>query len=221
MAPPQFPRATCRWLPAIVLGLVLTGVLAGCASRGSRGAAAGVPVPDTASTSEFEGALLPAGRQPHEFTLTDQAGERVSLSDFRGRIVILAFLYSTSKSVAPLIGQQIRGALDELSLQERRPAVAALAVSVDPAADTREHVRSYLSATSLAGRMQYLAGSRAQLRAVWRAYRVVPASAGERAYERGAFVALLDRGGAERVEIPLEQLTPEVLARDVRELEAL
>src|ERR1700722_8892396 len=215
MPPLRLRRAALRQLTPIILGLVLAGMLAGCGDRGSSGAAARAPNSTTAA-SGFEGGLLPAGLKPHEFTLTDQDGRRVSLSDFRGRVVILAFLYSTSKSAAPLIGQQIRGALDELSLERHRPAVPALAVSVDPAGDTPAHVRAYLRATSLTGRLTYLTGSPARLRAVWRAYRVVPASAGERAYERAAFVVLLDRSGAERVEIPLEGLTPEVLARDLR-----
>jgi hypothetical protein len=54
---------------------------------------------------------------------------------------------------------------------------------------------------------------------VWRAYAAVPASAGAVAYERGAFVLLLDREGAPRVEFPVEELTPEALAHDVRKLE--
>jgi cytochrome oxidase Cu insertion factor (SCO1/SenC/PrrC family) len=205
----------------ILLGLALVGLLAGCAHRESGGAAAQMPNSRAAGASEFDGGLLPAGLKPHEFTLTDQRGRAISLSDFRGRVVILAFLYSTSKTAAPLIGQQIRGALDELSLERDRPAVPALAISVDPAGDTRARVRAYLRATSLTARLEYLTGDLARLRALWRAYRVVPASAGERAYERGAFVLLLDRAGSVRVEVPLEELTPEVLARDVRALEAL
>jgi cytochrome oxidase Cu insertion factor (SCO1/SenC/PrrC family) len=225
--PAVHPRPAVQLHPAvwrlapIVLALALAGALAGCARHGSSGAAAQTPSSEAAAASGFEGGLLPAGLKPREFTLTDQYGQRTSLSDFRGGVVILAFLYSTSKSAAPLIGQQIRGALDELSLERQRPAVPALAVSVDPAGDTPARVRAFLHATSLTGRLRYLTGGLARLRAVWRAYRVVPASAGERAYERGAFVALLDRRGAERVEIPLEQLTPEALAHDVRKLEAL
>lgn len=221
MRPLQLLRVPTRQLAVILLGLALAGVPAGCASGGSSGAAAQASDSRAKPRGDFEGALLPAGLKSHEFTLTDQNGRRVSLSDFRGRVVILAFLYSTSKTAAPLIGQQIRGALDELSLEHHRPAVPALAISVDPAGDTRAHVRAYLRATSLTGRVEYLTGDIARLRALWRAYRVVPASAGERAYERGAFVLLLDRTGAQRVEVPLEELTPEVLARDVRALEAL
>jgi cytochrome oxidase Cu insertion factor (SCO1/SenC/PrrC family) len=204
------------------LTLVLAVALPGCAggtggTGGGSGAAAGGPASAASSATGFDGALLPAGLKRRPFALTDQYGRRVSLEQFRGRVVILAFLYSTSKSVAPLIAQQIRGALDEL--ETTSPAVPALAVSVDRAADTPAHVRTFLRATSLTGRLRYLTGSSAQLRDAWRAYRVVAAGAGERAYERGAFVLLLDRAGAERVALPLEELTPEALAHDVRRLE--
>jgi cytochrome oxidase Cu insertion factor (SCO1/SenC/PrrC family) len=221
MRTPPLLGAAVRALAPVIVGLMLAVMLAGCAHGGSGGTAAQVSGSASAAANDFEGGLLPAGTKPHAFTLTDQNGRRVSLGEFRGRVVIVAFLYSTSKTAAPLIGQQIRGALDELALEHHRPAVPAVAISVDPMADTSSHVRAYLRATSLTGRLRYLTGSIAQLRAVWRAYRVVPTSAGEKAYERGAFIALLDRTGAERVEIPLEGLTPEVLARDVRELEAL
>jgi protein SCO1/2 len=206
---------------ALLALAILTTALAGCAgSSGGRstGASAEASAPGVVSNTGFDGGLLPAGVKPHDFMLTDQYGRRVSLSSFRGKVVILAFLYSASKATAPLIAQQIRGALDELD--PHTPAVPALAVSVDPMADTPAHVRSFLHTTSLTGRLEYLTGSPAELRAVWRAYRVVPASAGEGAYERGAFVLLLDRAGAERVNFSLEELTPEGLAHDVRKLEA-
>lgn len=95
----------------------------------------------------------------------------------------------------------------------------ALAVSVDPAGDTPARVRAFLRANGLAGRLEYLTGTPAQLLAVWHAYGVTPASDGARAYESAAFVVLLDGRGAPRVEEPLEELTPEALAHDVRRLE--
>jgi protein SCO1 len=208
-----------RSIPRPLLGVLLAGALAatlpGCArgSGGESGAAAAASAEGVSQTG-FYGGLLPAGLTPHEFTLVDQHGRRVALGGLRGRVVILAFLYTGSKATAPLIAQQIRGALDEL----QRP-VATLAVSVDPVTDTPARVRAFLAATSLTGRMEYLTDSPAQLRAVWRAYRVVPAAGGEAAYERGAFVVLLDRSGSERVELSLEELTPEALAHDVRKLE--
>lgn len=199
----------------VALALVLA--LPGCGGGAAPDSAVQAAPASASSGANFDGALLPGGLVPHPFTLTDQDGRRVSLEEFRGRVVILAFLYSTSQSVSPLIAQQVRGALDELQSDARN--VPALAISVDPAADTPARVRAFLRANSLTGRLEYLTGSTAQLRAVWHAYRVVLASAGERAYEQGSVVLLLDRTGAERVELPLEELTPEALAHDVRELQ--
>ncbi|HSZ70202.1 MAG TPA: SCO family protein [Solirubrobacteraceae bacterium] len=218
MCAPRRPRRAPRCVAAATLALTLIGASVGCARGGSNDAAAQASSADATSASGFEGGLLPSGLQARQFTLTDQYSRRVSLRSFRGRVVILAFLYSSSKSTAPLIAQQIRGALDELALEPHPPALAALAVSVDPTADTPPRVHAFLRASALAGRIEYLTGTPAQLRPIWHAYRVLPAGAGPRAYEDAAFVLLIDRAGDERVELPLEQLTPEALAHDVRRL---
>jgi protein SCO1/2 len=206
-----------RSRPPLVLALALAA-LAGCSSGSApSGTAAEAGV---ASDNGFDGALLPTDLPVHPFTLTDQDGRRVSLHDERGRVTILAFLYTASRTTAPLIAQQVRGALDELASEPgagRLPP--ALAVSVDPAGDTPARVRTFLRANELTGRLEYLTGTPAHLRAVWRAYGVTPASAGAHAYESAAFVVLLDGHGAPRVEVPLEELTPEALAHDVRRLE--
>jgi protein SCO1 len=212
-----------RHLPiasAIVTALALAA-LPGCSggpgtgtgTTSTTGAAASAP-----PGSGYDGALLPGSPHPRGFTLTNQHGRRVSLSDFRGKVTILTFLYTTSKTTAPLIAQQIRGALEELEW-ESRPPTPALAISLDPTGDTPARVQAFLRAASLTGRMEYLTGSATQLSPVWRAYTVAPASAGAVAYERGAFVLLLDRRGAPRVEFPVEELTPEGLVHDVRKLE--
>lgn len=173
--------------------------------------------PHTAASSSagLDGAVLPAGVRPHEFTLTDQNGRRVSLSDYSGKVTILTFLYSTCKDVCPLIAQQIRGALDDLS----RP-VPALAVSVSPEADTPPNVRRFLADASLTGRMEYLTGPRTVLEPIWHSYGILPESAGEAASDHSAYVLLIDRHGVERVAFGVEQLTPEGLAHDIRKLQA-
>ncbi len=222
LTPASRPRSLAAALAATTLVLA---ALAGCSTGGSGGSdvSNGSAATDAASSAGgpsatgFDGALLPGNLRPYEFTLTDQDGRRVSLRALRGRVVLLAFLYTSSKTTAPLIAQQVRGALDEL--EGHTSDVTALAVSVDPAADTPARVRAFLRATSLTGRLEYLTGSLAQLRPIWRAHHVVPATAGPRAYEEGAFVVVLDRAGAARVEFPLEELTPEALAHDVRKLE--
>jgi protein SCO1 len=210
----------------IMSGVFATLTLALAALPGCSGSSGGgtattstaAVVASAPSETGYDGALLPESLHPREFTLTNQHGRRVSLSNFRGQVTILTFLYTTSKTTAPLIAQQIRGALEELG-SESRPPTPALAISLDPTADTPARVQEFLHAASLTGRMEYLTGSVAQLSPVWHAYSVAPASAGAVAYERGAFVLLLDKKGAPRVEFPVEELTPEALAHDVRKLE--
>jgi protein SCO1/2 len=165
------------------------------------------------SATGFAGAALPAAQPAREFALVDEQGRRVSLGEFRGRVVVLAFLSTACAPACVLIAQQIRGALDELA----RP-VPVLLVSAQGGADTPARVAGFLQSVSLAGRARFLSGSPAQLRAVWRAYGVAPLSSGRAAFERDATVRLLDARGRERVLFGLEQLTPEGVAHDIRKL---
>jgi len=166
------------------------------------------------SQDGFEGAPMPPGVAPHDFTLSDQYGRRVSLSGYRGRVVLLSFLYPTCGATCVLVAQQIRGALDELG----RP-VPVLIVSAEPAADTPARVRRFLAEAGLGGRALYLTGTRAQLAPIWRAYHVEPASAGRTAFTNYVGAILIDRKGSERVLFEEEQLTPEGLAHDILKLE--
>jgi protein SCO1/2 len=167
--------------------------------------------------AEFQGAAFPGAIAAPNFTLHDQYGGEISLSSYRGRVVMLTFLYSTCGDTCVVIGQQIRGALNELAEEHARlPAV--LIVSADPAADTPSHVRRFLAEVSLTGRVQYLTGAPAQMRAVWHAYAVKPASDGAAVFDEYAPVLLIDGSGHKRVLFESEELTPEGLSHDVRRL---
>jgi protein SCO1/2 len=167
----------------------------------------------SASASGFDGAALPAGVPARGFTLRDQSGQAVSLESYHGQVVLLAFLDSTCGATCVLIAQQIRGALDELPR-----AVPVLIVSVDPAGDTRAHVSRFLEQTSLSGRVRYLTGPPSELRGLWHAYRAAPAGSSSAVIDSSAAAVLVDGRGFERVLFPLEQLTPESLAHDIRRL---
>ena len=179
-------------------------------------AVAGVSLADRGNSARpapprdgFQGALRPKGVPPKDFALRDQDGRLASLADYRGRVVVLTFLYSTCKDTCPILADQVRGALDDLG----SAAPPALAVSVDPAGDTPERARRFLLERRLTGRMRFLLGAQAQLAPVWRAYAVQPQS---EEFEHSAYVLLIDKAGRQRIGFPVNRLTPEGLAHDVR-----
>jgi protein SCO1/2 len=199
----------CSRAGAALAAIALAASLCGCSSSAPPSTAPAEP----AGASGFDGAALPAGVLAQPFTLTDQGGRAVSLAGYRGQVIVVAFVYASCGGPCVVIAQQIRGALDELAAP-----VPVLLVSADPAADTPPRVRRFLSRVSLSGRVRYLSGAPAQLRPVWHAFHVTPASADRAAFYRTASVFLIDRAGYERVVFQLEQLTPEALAHDIRKL---
>jgi protein SCO1/2 len=203
------PLSPCRrrpWPAAAAAAGALAIALAGCGGSGSADSATKPPA------QQFEGAALPPTTAPG-FRLTDEQGRTVTLAAGRGRVTVLAFLFSGCRACV-VISQQLRGALDQLASPPR-----VLLVSVDPAADTPDRVRAFLAATGLAGRVSYLSGPPAELARTWRAYHVVTPAHGLRAFETAAPVLLIDGGGRQRVLFEEEQLTPEALAHDIRTLE--
>jgi protein SCO1/2 len=167
---------------------------------------------DPAFGAEFEGSRLPADLPAPLFSLPNQDGERVRMGSLRGSPVIVTFLYSNCENTCPLQAQTIKGALDELGED-----VPALAISVDPANDTQQSARVFLSKQRMTGRMRFVLGSREQLRPIWRGYGVQPQLDD---LDHTARIVLVDGQGFQRVGYPLDQVTPERLAHDLRLLSA-
>jgi protein SCO1/2 len=196
--------ARVRMALMVVASLVILGAAAVIAFVRPGGAP---PV----SAAGFAGSLRPS-IPPQDFALRDQDGRRVSLRQFRGRVVVLTFMYSTCQDTCPVTATTIRGALDDLGHD-----VPALAVSVDPAHDTPDTAEAFLVRRGLSGgRMRFLLGSRAKLEPVWKAYGIQPQT---KRFEHSAYVLLIDRRGRQRISFPVTQLTDRALAHDIARLE--
>jgi protein SCO1/2 len=181
-------------------------------------AAAGVVVfarpekPPPLGAGGFAGALSPPNIPPKDFTLSDEDGKPISLRQYRGQVVVLTFMYSTCQDTCPVTATTIRGALDDLGHD-----VPTLAVSVDPANDTRDSAEAFLVKRGLSGgRMHFLLGTRSQLAPIWHAYGIQPQGNG---FEHTARVLVIDKQGRQRVAFPVEQLVDRDLAHDIRKLE--
>jgi protein SCO1/2 len=110
-----------------------------------------------------------------------------------------------------LVAQQIRDALRDLG-DQRRSQIASLAISVDPGNDSRDSANRFLDTRRVRGYLDYLIGTEAELRPIWRAYGF---SEQLDRREHNAYVVLLDKEGRQKVGFPVDFLTPEALAHDL------
>jgi protein SCO1/2 len=161
--------------------------------------------------SPFEGALMPPGLRAPDFELRDQDGEPISMRELQGRPVLVTFLYTSCEETCPVQAHTVRGALDELGHD-----VPAIAIAVDPPRDTPERARAFLADQRALGRLDFVLGSRAELRPLWKGFAIQPQSVTQ---EHQARFTLVDKRGYQRVGYPGQQATAERLAHDLRLLE--
>lgn len=139
------------------------------AASGCGGGGGSTPVSAAKSPAKLDAAgELEPPRQAPEIALRDWTGRQVRLSQYRGRAVMLTFIYDHCPDTCPLIVEKLHQALVELG--PRAHELQIVAVSVDPRGDTPKTVKAFLIRHRMLGRMDYLIGTRAQLAPVWKAY---------------------------------------------------
>ena len=205
--------STVKLQRALMLVLVALVVAIGAVLLTIRGSPA-QPTPAPSTNSKFAGPTMPPGLRATNFSLVDQQGRRVTLDQYRGKVVVLTFIHSLCHDTCPFMVEQIKGGLGELPGDGR--AVPAIGVSVAPAEDTIAHRRAFLAKHEISGRMSFVSGPMATMRRIWHAYAIQPV---EPKIDHSTFVLLIDKRGIERVGFAADQLTPEGLAHDIRVLE--
>ena len=164
-----------------------------------------------AAPDQFAGATMPADLRAPDFRLRNEEGEPISMRALRGQPVIVTFLYTHCQDTCPIQAQTVRGALDDLGHD-----VPALAIAVDPPNDTPQSARRFLAEQQGTGRIQFVLGSRRQLRPLWKGYAITPQRVTQ---EHMARITLVDGRGFQRVGYPGSEATPERLAHDLALLE--
>jgi protein SCO1 len=127
--------------------------------------------------------------------LRNYTGSEVDLRSFRGKAVLVTFLYTRCPDVCPLIVGHLHTALRELG--PRAKDLQIIAVSVDPRGDTAKTVAKFLREHQMTGRMKWLIGSRAQLERTWKTWGIaakVPKHNPE-LVEHSAYVFGIDASG--------------------------
>jgi cytochrome oxidase Cu insertion factor (SCO1/SenC/PrrC family)/thiol-disulfide isomerase/thioredoxin len=137
----------------------------------------------------------PLTRVAPAFTLTDQFGRSVSLSSFRGKVVLLAFNDSECTTICPLTTTAMLDA--KAMLGQAGKQVQLLGIDANPKSTSLEDVFSYSQLHGMLTAWHFLTGSLPQLQRVWKAYGIEAAiQAGEVAHTPALFV--IDPQGHER-----------------------
>jgi cytochrome oxidase Cu insertion factor (SCO1/SenC/PrrC family) len=176
------------WVPVIALCLAAVGLF--LIPRGATG-----EQPPTLSGTILHDSVAP------NFALKDQFGKRVTLSRFRGQVVLLTFMEAHCNELCPRVADKLRRTLVDLGTAGQH-RVTVLVISTDPKGDTTSAVRQFSSHHGMLNRWHYLLGSRNQLLSVWRSYYIYAAPKGASASADQAHTSatyFIDQRGRERV----------------------
>ena len=130
-----------------------------------------------------------------DFRLQNQFGQPMSLSQFRGKVVMLAFEDSQCTTVCPLTTQSMLEAKQLLGPAGDK--VQLLGIDANPDATSVADVLSYSRAHGLVNQWDFLTGLLAQLKATWGLYHIaVQIQQGQIDHTPALFV--IDQQGRER-----------------------
>jgi protein SCO1/2 len=106
-----------------------------------------------------------------DFSLNNWDEKRVTMSDLRGKVVVLTFSYSNCSARCPVVTVRLTS-LDEL--MNFPEDVVYLHVSVDPEMDTPESMKKYFSLYKLDAaednRWMFVSGQKNELSRLWKFY---------------------------------------------------
>lgn len=169
------------------------------------------------SGSKLTGTQLGSHDAAPDFHLRDASGQAVSLDQYRGKVVVLTFLYTHCQDSCPITAELLRHA----DAAAGHPSgVQYLAVSVDPLGDTPESISAFSAEhhlNELGSRWRYVIGSRQELQGVWKSYYLyVPEQLGGPGPDHQLPIYFIDKQGNRRLlddlDVTAEQVATNILA---------
>ena len=110
------------------------------------------------------------GQPAPDLRLVNQFGQRMSLSQFRGKVVVLAFVDSECTTICPLTTASMVGAKQLLGAAGSH--VQLLGVDANPQATSVPDVMAYSRAHGMVNQWDFLTGTLPQLRAAWQGFHI-------------------------------------------------
>jgi cytochrome oxidase Cu insertion factor (SCO1/SenC/PrrC family) len=152
-------------------GLALAACTSGASGASARG---GTGPPGSGMQADNNPALdtgssLGGARAP-DFRLVNQFGQQMALSQFRGKVVVLAFVDSECTTICPLTTASMLEAKQLLGAAGS--GVQLLGVDANPHATSVSDVMAYSRAHNMVNQWDFLTGSLPQLQAAWRGFHI-------------------------------------------------
>jgi protein SCO1/2 len=161
----------------------------------------------------YNGVVIDPPAPAVDFTLTDQHGQPFTLSQQRGKMVMIFFGYTNCPDVCPITLSEFKRI--KALLGDQADQVEFVYITVDPERDTVERLAQYLP--NFDPQFIGLTGSEAELEPVWKAYGVYhekqdAGSAAGYLVDHSTRTYLIDGNGNWRINFPYEMSAEKVSA---------
>lgn len=198
---------------SVVTLAVLVVILVVFVQQNRSGASGAQPAASSATpaANALQGTDL-GGTAAPDFRLTDQSGQPVALSQFKGKPVVLTFLYTHCPDQCPLTAEKLHSTVQELGKNAQN--VGIIAVSTDPQRDTTAAAMDFSRAHSMQNSWHYLVGTRSALQPIWNDYHIY-AQPQQQTVNHSLGLFLIDKQGHERIFLG-NDFTPTQLTHDLQ-----
>jgi len=165
-----------------------------------------------------ENARLPVVGPAPQFALTAESGERVALTDLRGKVVAVTFIYTTCTDTCPLLTAKMAEIQRRLG-RDFGPLIQFVSITVDPEVDTPPVLRAYAKAqgANVEG-WRFLTGTPGAIAEVLRRYGVYARKGQRGGVEHLFLTSLIDRSGMLRIQYLGVRFDPGEMYRDLQKL---
>jgi len=152
------------------------------------------------------------------FALTSQDGAPVKLSDYRGKVVAVTFIFTLCGDTCPVLTPMMSFVQDQLGADFGKK-IAFVSITVDPERDTPEVLKDYAQAfgANLAG-WAFLTGAPEAIREVTRGYGVFAAKNANGGVDHTFLTSIIDQRGILRVQYLGVRFDPEEFRHDLLSL---
>jgi len=150
-----------------------------------------------------------------EFALIDQDGKQFLMTNLRGKIVVLDFIYTTCTDVCPPFTANF-AALQRWLKPEQKSAVFLVSITTDPEIDAPKIFKAYAQRYGADfSNWAFLTGTEAQLKEVWKGFGIRVIRRGRGLVQHDSVTTLIDRQGMRRFNHWGEKVRLEDVERDL------